>query len=156
MGGDCGGSFCLSCRCAFAIRRYTTVGNRSMQAESCWRFSRRRYSFCASHSGPRTILEAFLARKSGSGSVSGYPTNHEIRRYSASRTATMRLNSESIDRRLDTLQSQIDLRLSPMVSRVREIGPEPFKTSQISVWWANDTVHAAHWHLGDCFVTELE
>ena len=68
----------------------------------------------------------------------------------------MRLSSERIERRLDTLQSQIDLRLSPMVSRVREIGPEPFKTSQIPVWWANDAVHAAHWHLGDCFGTELE
>lgn len=39
---------------------------------------------------------------------------------------------------------------------VREIRPEPFKTSQISFWWAYDRVQVTHGHTGDGLVAESE
>src|SRR5580704_17046533 len=64
--------------------------------------------------------------------------------------------SESIVRRLDALEAQVDLGLAAVMRRVSEVGPEPLKAGKVPVCRADDGIQALGSHPCNGLVAESE
>ena len=63
---------------------------------------------------------------------------------------------EFVIRRLDSFKAEVDLQLAAVMSGVREVCPEPFKTSHLAVWWPYNGVQLLRCDPFNDLIAEIE